>query len=122
MDKDEKTAEAEDEGPVLLLNADNCGIQETMLDEVARRLAEKAGLKRERIVCCSSHTHSAPAVNGFAPLIFGSPIPPEHQAHIDRYTRDVIDKLTQAALEALAARRPARLSCGAGPVRLAINP
>jgi putative membrane-bound dehydrogenase-like protein len=112
---------SDDEGPALLLTADNCGIQETMVDEVARRLADKAGLKRERIVCCSSHTHSAPAVTGFAPLIFGGPLPPEHQQHIERYTKEVIDKLTQVALEALAARRPARLSWGAGTVGFAMN-
>ena len=121
LEKDAKSADADDEGLALLLTVENCGIQETMVDEVARRLAEKAGLKRERIVCCSTHTHSAPLVNGFGPLIFGGPIPPEHQAHIDRYTRDVIDKLTQVALEALAARRPARVSWGAGTVRFAMN-
>ncbi len=118
---DAKSSEPDDEAPVLLLTAENCGIQETMLDEVARRLAEKAGLKRERIVCCSTHTHSAPMVNGFAPFILGGTLPPEHQRHVDRYTQEVIDKLTQVALDALAARRPARLSWGAGTVGFAVN-
>ncbi len=119
--KSEQSEEADDVSPVILLTADNCGIQERMLDEVARRLAEKAGIKRERIACCSSHTHCAPAVTGFAPLIFGGSLPPEHVQHIERYTRDVIDKLTQAAFDALAARRPARLSWGAGTVKFAMN-
>jgi hypothetical protein len=106
---------------VLLLTAENCGIQETMVDEVARRLAEKAGLRQERIVCCSTNTHLALMVNFFAPFILGGPLPPEQQRHVDRYTQDVIDKLTQVALDALAARRPARLSWGAGTVRFAMN-
>lgn len=121
LGNEKQSADAGDEDPAILLTADNCGIQEKMLDEVARRLAEKAGVKRERIVCCSSHTHSAPAVNGFAPLIFGGPIPPEHQKHIDQYTRDVIDKLTQVAIDALATRKPARLFWGAGTVKFAMN-
>ena len=119
--KDANSEQADDEAPVLMLAAENCGIQETMVDEVARRLAEKAGLKRERIVCCSTHTHSAPMVNGFAPFILGGTLPPEQQRHVDRYTQDVTDKLTQVALDALAARRPARLSWGAGTVRFAVN-
>ncbi len=118
---DVSTHQNDDEEPVLLLTAENCGIQETMVDEVARRLAEKAGLKRERIVCCSTHTHSAPMVNGFAPFILGGTLPPEQQRHVDRYTQEVIDKLTQVALDALAARRPARLAWGAGTVRFAMN-
>src|SRR5262245_60113956 len=43
-----------DKEPVLFLTVDNCGIQATMVDEVARRLA-KDGIKRERIALCSSH-------------------------------------------------------------------
>ncbi|HKD36399.1 MAG TPA: neutral/alkaline non-lysosomal ceramidase N-terminal domain-containing protein, partial [Pirellulales bacterium] len=115
------SGEPEDDRPAVLLTADNCGIQEPMIEEVARRLAAKAGIKRERIACCSTHTHCAPMVNGFAPFILGGALPPEHQRHIDRYTQEVIDKLTQAALEALAARKPARLSWGAGTVRFAMN-
>jgi putative membrane-bound dehydrogenase-like protein len=113
--------ESADDQPAILLAADNCGIQESMVEEVARRLAAKAGVKRDRIACCSTHTHCAPMVNGFAPFILGGALPPEHQRHIDRYTQEVIDKLTQAALEALAARKPAKLSWGAGTVRFAMN-
>ena len=65
-----------DKEPAIFLTVDNCGIQATMVDEVARRLA-KDGVKRERIALCSSHTHSAPAVTGFAPNLFVQDLPAE---------------------------------------------
>jgi putative membrane-bound dehydrogenase-like protein len=46
--------------------------------------------------------------------IFSTEVPPAQQAHIDRYTRDLTDKLEQASLAALADRKPARLSWAVG--------
>jgi hypothetical protein len=46
------------------------------------------------------------------PFLFGADIPPEHQQQIDRYTRELADKLEQVALAALKARKPAVLSRG----------
>src|SRR5688572_8959668 len=42
--------------PALFLTVDNCGIQGTMVDDLAKRL-QKDGVKPERITLCSSHTH-----------------------------------------------------------------
>jgi putative membrane-bound dehydrogenase-like protein len=109
------------DGPAVLLTLDNCGVTTKITETVAARLKEKAGVRRERIVICVSHSHTAPCLTDWAPFIFGSQIPDEHQQHIDRYTGEVTDKLTQVALEALANRRPARLSWGTGKVGFAVN-
>src|SRR5688572_32371809 len=45
-----------DKEPALFLTVDNCGIQGTMVDDLAKRL-QKDGVKPERITLCSSHTH-----------------------------------------------------------------
>ncbi|RIK78457.1 MAG: dehydrogenase [Planctomycetota bacterium] len=112
---------SDQEQPAILLAVDNLGMRESMIDEVARRLHEKAGVRRERIVATFTHTHTAPKVNGSADTIFSSPIPPEHQAHIDRYTQELTDALEQAALAALADRKPATLSWAVGNVGFAKN-
>src|SRR5258705_2036197 len=79
-----------DKEPALYITVDNCGVPGTIVDELARRLRSE-GVLPERITVCSSHTHSAPMVNGFAPNIFATNVPPEHQAHIDRYTKELPD-------------------------------
>src|SRR5437773_355883 len=84
------------EGTAILMTLDNCGIAEATYKEVVQRLASK-GIKQERLVISCSHTHSGPCTTGWAPNIFAQDIPPEHQATIDRYTRELIDKFEQVA-------------------------
>jgi len=107
--------------PAVLVTVDNCLVPGELADEVARRLAEKAGIRRERFVVCASHTHAGPCLAGAAPFIFAEPTPPEHQARIDRYTKQFTDRLEKVALDALAARRPGRLSWAQGRVGFAGN-
>ena len=108
-------------GPALLVTVDNCGVPAGVTEEVARRLKEKLGLARERFVVNSSHTHCGPQLVGFAPLIFGEPVPAEHQERIDRYTRELTDKIEQVAHAALDRRRPSRLAWGQGTATVAQN-
>jgi putative membrane-bound dehydrogenase-like protein len=112
---------SDQEGPAVLVTVDNCGVSARVIDEVAKRLNQKAGIPRERIAVCSSHTHSGPCVLGFAPNIFAMPIPQDQQAAIARYTGELIDKLEQLTLAALADRKPALLGWTEGKVGFAKN-
>jgi len=109
-----------DKEPALFITVDNCGAQGTMVDDLAHRL-RNVGVAPERIAVCSSHTHSAPMVNGFAPNIFATDIPPEHQQRIDRYTKELADKLEQVARNALLDRKAGKLSWAEGEARFAKN-
>ncbi|MBI5799534.1 MAG: neutral/alkaline non-lysosomal ceramidase N-terminal domain-containing protein [Verrucomicrobia bacterium] len=108
------------EKPAVLITVDNCGVPEWIRTELVRRLAWR-GVISERLAICSSHTHSAPMLNGVLPTIFGVPIPPEHQRNIDRYTGEFTDKLEQVALAALSDRQPASLAWSKGEVKFASN-
>ena len=99
------------EGPAILITVDNTGVPASIRNEVARRLSKK-GIKSDRIALCSSHSHTAPCLAGNLPTLFGEPIPPDHEAHIERYTRELIDALEKVALDALKARQPGKLSWG----------
>ena len=109
------------DGPAILMTVDNCGVSALIIDEAAARLKTKTGILRERIAVCSSHTHSGPCVRGFAPNIFAMPIPAEQQATIDRYSKELTDKLEQVALAALADRKLAQLGWNQGTVGFARN-
>jgi neutral ceramidase len=98
------------EGPAVLIMVENCGVPGSLTAEVAGRLKTKAGVKPERFLVCSTHTHAGPWLIGFAPALLSESLPAEHRAHMEQYQRQLVDKMEQAALAALAARKPGRLA------------
>ncbi|MBI1842529.1 MAG: HEAT repeat domain-containing protein [Verrucomicrobia bacterium] len=111
----------EAEGPAILITSDNLGIPDAMVGRLAEKLARGVGVKRERLTVTATHTHTAPMLNGLAPTIFGAPVPPDHQAHLDRYTKEFEEKLETVALAAVKDLRPATLEWGLGAARFAAN-
>lgn len=109
------------EGPAVLMMVDNCGVPGSLTAEVAGRLKAKAGVKPERFVVCSTHTHAGPWLIGFAPALLSETLPPEQRAHMETYQRQLADKMEQAALTSLAARKPARLAWAQGSAHFAMN-
>jgi putative membrane-bound dehydrogenase-like protein len=109
-----------DDDPAVLIAVDNLAIPASMVDEVAARL-KKAGVQRDRLAVTATHTHTAPMLTNVCPTLFGVPIPPEHQKHIDQYTKELTDNLEKVALAALKDRAPATLSWAVGTVGFAIN-
>ena len=77
------------DGPALLVAVDNVAVPACMRDELAARLAKKTRVRNERLTVCSMHVHTAPMLTGVCPCLFGGDIPPEHQARIERYTREL---------------------------------
>ncbi len=107
--------------PVVIVTLDNLGVRESLVDQVAGELAKRYQLPRENLVLTFTHTHCAPKVNGSSDTIFSSPIPPEHQEHIDRYTSELPGLIVAAVSEAIDQRRPASLEWGVGKVGFAAN-
>src|SRR5207253_3032156 len=105
----------------VVIAVDNCGISQSLRAEVAARLETSRGIPRSNLAICSTHTHTGPCLTGVLPNLFSQEIIPEEQATIDRYTKELTDKLEQVALAALADRRPAQLSWGQGIVNFAQN-
>jgi neutral ceramidase len=114
-------ADDADGGPAVLVAVDNCGVGAKLTEEVAARLKTKVGLKRERFAVCSTHTHCGPALSNELDFIFGTPIPADQKARIDRYTRELTDSLEKVCIAALQARLPANLAWGQGQANFAAN-
>src|SRR5262245_27445455 len=109
------------DGPAVLIAIDNCAVATFMTEEVANRLNTKTGIRRERLVTCATHTHCGPALDRGLDFIFGTPIPADQKERISRYTKELLDAMEKVALQALAARAPARLAWGQGTVGFAAN-
>ena len=108
------------DGPAVVIAIDNLGISDDLQQKLAKKL-EPAGIHPARLAVTATHTHSAPLLTGVTPTLFGVPIPTEHQANINRYTHELLEKLEQVALAALKDRRPARMEWGIGRVGFASN-
>ncbi len=109
------------EHPAILITVDNTGVPASVRNEVASRLQKRKGIEADRVALCSSHSHTAPCLAGNLPTLFGEPLPPEQQAHIERYTRELIDALEKVAISALKDRRASKLSWGQGKAGFAAN-
>lgn len=108
-------------GPAVLLAVDGTCIPESVTDEVSKRLAAKTKVVPDKFALSYTHTHTAPMVVGGLDTLFGEPVPPDHQAAIERYTAELINKLEQVSIDALGARRPGTLSWAVGKVDFAAN-
>ena len=111
----------DEEGPAILLTVDNCGVPGAVREEVARRLAAHTKVTPDHVALSFSHTHCAPMLSGVLPNLFSMDLPAEQWASVERYTRELTDKLEQVALAALQARTPCRLAFQQGSVGFAAN-
>jgi neutral ceramidase len=109
-----------DAGPAVLLTVDNCGVPAALVDQVWPRL-EQLGLRRERLLVCSSHSHTAPWLIGFAPFLAQEELSDADQRARERYTLQLADWMVEAVEKALGRRVPAHLSWTQGEVGFAAN-
>lgn len=109
------------DGPAILIMLQNCSATAKLSHDVSARLKDKSGIRPERCVVVSTHTHSAPLLPGFAPWHYTKPMPPEHLANMNRYFRELTDRLEKVALDALASRKPGRLAWSKGVVTFGSN-
>ena len=108
-------------GPAILITIDNLGVPDYLVREVAEELKKKVGLQRERLTVTATHTHTAPMLKDVCPTLFGVPIPPDHQDHISRYTRELSEKLVQVGERAVQDLQPSRMGWAVGKVGFAKN-
>jgi putative membrane-bound dehydrogenase-like protein len=111
----------DDDQLAMLITVDTTGVPSELAEKIAARIQTEAHVARERLVICSSHSHCAPCLTGYAPNIFGKPVTAEEQATIDKYTQQVADGVVKAALAAIADRKPGNLSWGSGQADFAAN-
>ncbi|MCA9064268.1 MAG: neutral/alkaline non-lysosomal ceramidase N-terminal domain-containing protein [Planctomycetaceae bacterium] len=104
----------------VLITVDNCGVPRNVVESVYQRLSEQHSLARERFAVSSTHTHSGPWLQGFAPQIFAS-VPDEHVSHLTQYEQQLTDHLVQVVAQAIQSQRPGRLHLGSGSVGFAMN-
>lgn len=106
----------------LLLTVECTGLPDNVVDPLRAKLATDLGIAQERIVMTATHSHSGPCIEGYLPNLFGSPLPPSKQQHVDDYTARLIEWMESAAEEALDNRTPGhQISWANGSVGFGVN-
>ena len=95
---------------VAIITTDLVGFAREGADRICAQISQRTGLERKRIVLNSSHTHCGPLVAGIAPVAYR--FPPERQAVVDAYTRQLEDKIVELVVTACGKMRPANLAYG----------
>lgn len=106
-------------GRVALVTADLLGFTREVTDEVAKRAAQRYGLRRDQLVFNASHTHSGPAV--YPRLLIAGDIGPAAQDQARRNTERLADDVTALLGEALNRMVPVRLRYTETEVGFAAN-
>lgn len=88
-----------------LVVLDNLGAAPEVLEEAKHIASEATGLPTQRMLICSTHTHSGPSSN----VTDG---PPQAVA----YRKLLVDGLAESIMRAHAALRPAAVGCAAQPL------
>jgi hypothetical protein len=106
---------------VVVVTVDSIGLPATVCDAIAERVRASDGLPRERLALCSTHSHTAPHLDGLIPNLFGLDLPAEQAERITRYTERLVAGAARAAHEALASMREGTLRFGRGTASFAAN-
>ena len=108
------------ENPAVLVVIDNCGITKEIRAALAKRI-KKLGIPEKNLVITATHTHNAPSLRGYAPILWAGRTSPDQERRIDKYTAFLIDKMESIIIEALESREPMRMSWGRGEVQFGGN-
>jgi hypothetical protein len=99
--------------PTVIVALDNCGVPMSVTLRLAARL-QKHGIARERLVIAATHTHNAPNLPGYAPLLWAGRTTPEMDQRSANYTTFAIEQMEAAVVAALKNRQPMRLEWAKG--------
>ncbi len=106
---------------LVIVSIDAIGITSVMTENILKRVLPKLDIPRSRIVFCTTHSHTAPHLDGLIPNLFGVPFPEaEHQAML-RTTQMTVDRIGDAILKAFENQKLGKVHYGLGRAEFAIN-
>ena len=104
---------------VILVTTDLLGFPANISDNIVARLSADYGFGRPDIILSSSHTHSGPVLWGSLFDIY--PLDDIQKELIDKYSRELEERIAGLAEQALRSLAPAHLYSANGVVRFQVN-
>ncbi len=125
LDLHAKALALEDESGhrAVLVTTDLLGLPRDVSEEIARRVQQKYGLKRDELFLNSSHTHSGPVIGTMLSVAYEGKqgINSEQWEAVQVYTQFLEGQIVKVVGEALHKLQPATLKLGHGEAGFAVN-
>ena len=99
--------------PLVIVAVDNCGMPASFKGRLAKQL-KKLGIDANRLVIAATHTHNAPTLTGYAPVVWAGRATKEQQENVQQYTEFLISKMESAVEAALQRRQSMQLNFARG--------
>ena len=106
--------------PVVIVALDNAGVPAEIRARLLARLNTE-GIADERLVVAATHTHNAPTLAGYAPILWAGRTTPDQKQRILDYTDFVVSKMESVVLKALRNRQPMTMDWAQGTVSFGGN-
>lgn len=104
-----------DAKPVVIVALDNCGVPQSATDRLAERL-QQHGIPKSHLVVAATHTHNAPTLVDYAPIVWQGRTTAEQDERTAQYTTFAIEQMEKAIVQALENRQPMTLEWAQGRV------
>jgi len=98
-----------DSKPLMLVSIDAIGVAPWMTQTIAEQASRELGLARSQIAICSTHSHSAPHLEGALTNLFSAPLDESETKAIKNYSKNLVTQILDAMRDAVASAKPAKL-------------
>jgi hypothetical protein len=105
----------------VLVSSDILGFPAAVANHIAQEAEKQFGLRRDRLLLNSTHTHGGPALAHPHQMMYGARGTPEQVCDVDDYTRELEVKTVSAIEMALKRLQPARVRFGHTQADFAAN-
>lgn len=96
--------------PLMLVSLDAIGIAPSMTEQLARYAEREFKIARAELALCTTHSHSAPHLDGALTNLYSIPQTPDEIEATRRYTAFVIDRTMAAMKKAWQQKSPAKVT------------
>ncbi len=110
-----------DSHPHVVIAVDNCGVPAQLTERVYARVNARKKIARPAFVVCSTHTHNAPTLPGYAPVLWLERAGEVEWAAVERYAKVLEDHLVALALDVMTNQVDASLAWQQGTVTFGGN-
>ncbi|MFN7874978.1 MAG: neutral/alkaline non-lysosomal ceramidase N-terminal domain-containing protein [Pirellula sp.] len=107
--------------PLLIVSMDAIGISASMTEEICRVLQAEFGLNRAQIVLCTTHSHTAPHLEGVLTNLFADPLSSKEREASKQYTEQLLRATLKSVREAIANIESGTVSIAQDQAEFSIN-
>ena len=107
--------------PLLIVSLDAIGISASLTEEIGRAIKSEFGLNRSQVVLCTTHSHTAPHLDGVLTNLFADVLSPKEREASTRYTDRLREATLQSIREAIKNVQPGTMSIAQDKAEFAIN-